>query len=70
MTRSERIAVLTALEAFEAGDQELGVVILLDTLEQGRARVRARCPGCGAGFEWQGLCDAHIVSCWEADIAA
>lgn len=70
MTGSERVAVVSALEAFEVGDQELGVGILVDLLDYGDRTVRAWCPGCDEGFEWPGLLDRHLISCWEADIAA
>jgi hypothetical protein len=58
---SDRLAIISALEALGAGDQDEACSVLLAALEDGIARARSRCE-CGAEFEWPGLKDAHRSS--------
>jgi hypothetical protein len=53
-----RLAIVSALEALEAGDVELVVAILQGALEDGPTERPYLCE-CGASFEWPGLLDHH-----------
>jgi hypothetical protein len=59
---STGVAIVTALEALEVGDQELAVSVLLNALEDSPRRERCACSDCGQGFEWPGQRDAHIAA--------
>ncbi len=52
------LAIVSALEALEDGDQALAVAILLGALEDGPS-FRPHLCECGAAFEWPGLLDDH-----------
>ena len=52
-------AIIRALDALEAGDQNEAVAILLGALEDGPTERPCVCPECGLGFEWPGLLDHH-----------
>lgn len=54
-----RRALVAALEALEAGDQELLAAILLGALEDVDTVQLFKCRACDARFRWPGLRDAH-----------
>lgn len=57
-----RLAIVTALEALEAGDQDLAVAILLGALEDGpRAPGPYACPDCQVDYEFPGLLEWHRI---------
>jgi hypothetical protein len=60
-----RLAIIAALDALEAGDQDLVVEILLDALEEdGAAAPGAQtysCPECRVDYEWPGLLERHRI---------
>ncbi len=60
-----RLAVVAALEAFEAGDDGLAVAILLSALEDGPVECRHTCE-CGVSFAWPGELDHHQRFAHEA----
>lgn len=55
----DRLAVVSVLEACEAGDYGHGVEILLGALEDVDRPPGVRCEICGARFQWPGLLDHH-----------
>lgn len=64
------LAVVSALEALEAGDQNLACEILLSALEDGPRERRYVCPDCGVLYEWPGLRQAHQLAAHEWQEAA
>ena len=58
-----RAAIVTALDALEAGDGRYAVAVLLDAFEAGPVvdltGRRRRCPDCGYGPAWPGELDDH-----------
>lgn len=59
--RTDRLAVVVALEALGDGDVRLAEAILLGAGEDGQYVERSRCRVCGAGYEWPGLRDSHEI---------
>jgi hypothetical protein len=64
-----RLAITTALEQLEVGDQRAAVDTLLEAGEPPAALRRFPCPnGCGQLFEWSDLAVAHafrVCRAWE-----
>jgi hypothetical protein len=54
------LAIVSALEALEAGDVDLCAAILLGALEDGPSERHVRCPYCPSTFAWPGERDAHV----------
>jgi hypothetical protein len=73
---SDRLAIVSALEALEAGDTRLAVDILLGALEElddgpaSGGRRRAVCPHCRVAFRWPGLLDQHLTVVHGHELAA
>lgn len=61
-----RLAIVSALEALEVGDQQLAVEILLGALEDGNVcdphGRRRPCPVCGPPPRWPGELAAHCIA--------
>jgi hypothetical protein len=62
---SDRLAIVSALEAIDAGELDYAVEILLGALEDGDTLRPYRCR-CGAAFQWPGELDAHRIAVHEA----
>ena len=59
-----RLPIIAALDALEAGDQDLAVSILLDALDGAATPSGARthtCPDCQVDYEFPGLLDQHRI---------
>jgi hypothetical protein len=73
VTKTERAAVVRALEALKDGNADEARAFLESALCQ-RPRPRCVCPECGVGFEWAGLLDPHLrlahPDLWEKTDAA
>jgi hypothetical protein len=68
---ASELAIVAALDLFEAGDQEGAVNVLLGALEDGPSDRPHCCHYCPAAFEWPGLRDHHeCASHTEAQAAA
>ena len=57
---SDRLAIVAALEALEAGDVRYAEAVLLGALEDGPGERGCKCPECGLGFEWPGQLHEHV----------
>lgn len=60
--RRNRGALIAILEALEVGNNSLATEILMALVEglDEPDEHRVHCSGCGRGFAWQGLLDAHL----------
>ena len=56
---AEKIAIVAALEALEAGDTKECETILLGALEDGSPARAIACPECGLAFDWPGQVADH-----------
>ena len=65
-----RLAIVAALEALEAADQNLACEILLSALEDGPRERRFACPECTFEAECPGLLQAHQLARHELAEAA
>jgi len=64
-----RTALVSALEAHDAGDQAYAVEVMLSALEDGTAARRFACPKCPNTYEWPGLLAKHrlLIHGFEGD---
>lgn len=60
-----RLPIIAALDALEAGDQDLAVAILLEALEDASAPPSGArtfsCPECRVDYEFPGLLEQHRI---------